>query len=321
MKHLMTVEDVTNEDLLRLFRSAESMQTGIYRFTKGNFMDKILCPLFLEPSTRTRHSFESAMIRLGGNSLSAPTPEMLSINKGESISDTLKTESCYCDIMVVRAPVSYFEWFNFDMDYCGIPIINAGDGPYNHPTQAMLDAYTIWERYGHEDRTSPFAKRHLKHLIIGDLGHSRTIRSYVELMRRAAGHEFYAFDSTNHSHKIESVHDNLKVEYVRCERDIVDLLPSIDVVYLNRVQTERWKGGPRCYSFEFNTTMMNKLKDDAVVLNPGPRQEELPVHLTNWNNVKMWEQVRNGLYLRMSLISMMLGKLPDRMYEKKEAHA
>lgn len=320
-KHLLTVDDVTNDDLLEVFRKADTYRDftnmKVRPPTTKDYSGTIMCPLFLEPSTRTRHSFESAMLRMGGKCLSSPTPEMMSVAKGESMSDTLKAESYYCQLMVVRSTQRVEDWFDFDKGYITTPIINAGDGPYNHPTQAILDAYTIWRMYGHEDGMSPFAKRNLTHLVIGDVGNSRTIRSYVQLMSRAKHHHFYVYDSTGNGLEVPFIDENkVQLTYI-CKWEIDKIAEQADVIYLNRVQKERWpRTGTGWHGietpFKIDEKMLNSLKVGCLLLNPGPRQEEIPMHLTNWNPIKMWDQVKNGLYARMAIISKMLGDtLPD----------
>lgn len=265
----------------------------------------VLATLFFEPSTRTRLSFESAMIRLGGKVISASDSNNLSLTKGESLSDTLTAVSYYADVIAVRASVPFKDWFPSDLKCFRVPIINAGDGSFNHPTQALLDAYTIWRHYGFSQK-APFVSQPLVHCIVGDLAKSRAIKSYLELMTRQNNHTFNLYDNTGQGNKVENLPAMDNVNYLtrnQLEHDI----SGVDVLYLNRIQSERW-GGKESTGDEFMLTgnHIMKMKNFAMVLNPGPRREELPVHLTNQNCIKMWDQVENGVFLRMAILRKLL---------------
>ena len=239
--------------------------------------NKVMATLFFEPSTRTRLSFESAMLRLGGNVITANN-ESSSLMKGESISDTIRTVSEYADVIVVRCGQPVSHWGTVDC-----LVINAGDGIYNHPTQALADLYTIYQV---KQRVSPSV---LKVGIAGDIDNSRTIRSFSEIME-LDGNEVFLYDST----KEEGLS---KFE---------EMLPDLNVLYLNRIQKERHDDSFPISMFQLSEEHLAVMKPDAIILNPGPRMNEMPYCITD-SRIKFWDQVRNGLYIRMAILRHFFG--------------
>lgn len=317
--NIFTVNDLNNEEVMAIFQVARSLQTHLAVARKGNaewkdapyYHTLVMGTLFFEPSTRTRLSFETAMVRLGGRTVSAAEPNSLSLAKGETISDTLLNASRMVDILVVRSDLPHAGWFELDMDYFRVPVINAGDGPWNHPSQALLDLYTIWDHHSCAHTTrNLFPEKPLVHCIVGDLGRSRAIRSYVQLMSRQEESTFYLFNSATEGVNGEYIPDikTEKAHIYYCElKSFEDIVPEADVFYLNRVQKERRGSGlyPQyeiSNPFRLKESHLNTMKQSAIVLNPGPRREELPVRLTHWNAVKMLKQVENGVFVRMGLI-------------------
>jgi aspartate carbamoyltransferase catalytic subunit len=300
-------------DVLRLFNTADGMRSVCYGSIKSEAQGKVLATLFFEPSTRTRLSFEAAMLRLGGRVISAPDSQNLSVVKGESLMDTIETVAQYADVIAVRSTQPFDDWYDWSyqtstLAESKVSIINCGDGPHNHPTQALLDAYTLWRHFGFDSR-EPLGRVPQIHGIVGDLAHSRTIRSYIQLMSRQQRHTFYCYDSTGEGKKVPGLDIISDVQYVDLE-EFDDLSPNFDVLYLNRVQCERWAGDRTKSTYILTGHRRNRLKDYCAVLNPGPRKEELPVEADADRRVKMWEQVQNGLYLRMALLSWLLERRP-----------
>jgi aspartate carbamoyltransferase catalytic subunit len=216
------------------------------------------------------------MLRLGGEVITV-NDESSSLMKGESIADTIRTVSEYADVIVVRCNEPYSRWGTVDC-----PIINAGDSFLNHPTQALADLYTI-HHSGLPDAPKVGAS--------GDIGNSRTIRSFSEIMEWS-GSEVFLYDSTEEEGLSE----------------FEAMLPDFDVLYLNRVQTERRIHGPQCHASCFNLSQehLDVMKKDAVILNPGPRKEEMSAKLED-HRIKFWDQVANGLYIRMAILRHIFG--------------
>ena len=198
--------------------------------------------------------------------------------KGESISDTIRTVSEYADVIVVRCDEFVSCWGTVDC-----PVINAGDSFLNHPTQALADLYTIYQ----SNRTPDV----LKVGIAGDIENSRTVRSFSEIMEMD-GVEVFLYDSTEKEGLSE----------------FEAMLPDLDVLYLNRVQTERRVHGPQCHAsyFKLSEEHLSVMKKDAIILNPGPRRDEMPAKLVD-SRIKFWDQVKNGLYVRMALLRHIFG--------------
>ena len=302
MKNLLSVQDVTETKLREIFRSAEEFrlqhELAQHRNQCGTFgqilQGKVIGTLFLEPSTRTRWSFETAVIRLGGSIVSAHSENCSSQFKGESFEDTLFTVSQYVDALVVRSPHAF-------VDANGNPkvaipnkrIINGGDGNNEHPTQALLDAFTIWKYLGRLDA--------LRIGVVGDLVHSRTIHSLLGLLGRNAGNSFTLYNPLGEELPAEYepiapiLHCDKEDNFVRC-------VPDLDVVYLNRMQSERWSKPETMKNkpFQFGRNYLDILNPDAIVLNPGPRVNEMPT--LDDERIVYYEQSLNGLFVRMAIL-------------------
>lgn len=285
--NLLKVSDFNNKQkLISLFSQANSFKQNIEKKEKIDiFQNKILANLFFEPSTRSRISFEAAMLKLGGTVIS-PDKDALSCIKGESISETIKTVSHYVDIIVVRSALPFTEWLISEGTFSAskVPIINAGDGIYNHPTQALIDLYTIW------NNISDFPQG-LNIGIVGDMKHSRTIRSFLEIINDKQNNVFLLDNVDNSSFKSDKSVSPGK---------FIELLPDLDILYLNRIQRERWNSSSSI--FKLTTENSKILKKNCMIMNPGPRQEELLPKFDNICNNLYWKCVENGLYLRMALL-------------------
>ena len=312
LKNVLRVGQVPNDVLYDLFRSAEALRMASYATRHGTARwerqvgeGRVMATLFFEPSTRTRLSFESGMKRLGGEVISASDSSSLSLSKGESLADTIEAVSRLADLIVVRATQPTYEWFEGGEEAsCRVPVVNAGDGGNNHPTQAMLDAYTVWRHEGQPAEAVPKNKRFG---VVGDLEKSRTIRSFIELFSRSQSNQFILFDSTGRGWNYKGGTRYDDIWHMKTQQEFEDMLPDLDYLYLNRVQTERHAGEMKGH-FALTDKHIRSMKNRAVVLNPGPRREELPVHLSDYAQVKMWSQVENGMYLRMALIKKLLSQ-------------
>lgn len=312
MKHLLTATDITNKELLELFREAEAFRSirngeryGLAEMKPTGFEGKVMASLFFEPSTRTRVSFEIAMLRLGGSVSCAPEGRCLSLSKGESLADTIEVVGRMADVIVVRATESLDSWFHTGTNRVLCPVINAGDGPNNHPTQAFLDAYTVWRHYNQPD--CPFPADNRVHLVIGDLGKSRAIRSYLQLHLRQSNHKFYLFDNRMTLAKVPGIGYLSDICYLTKTSEVNDLLPCVDVMYLNRIQSERHGADAGVSQWTLTERATEKMKDAAIILNPGPRKDEMPYPVCRNGRVKMLDQVENGMFLRMALLRKLCG--------------
>ena len=263
---------------------------------------KILATLFYEPSTRTRLSFETAMLNLGGRTLGFAGAEQCSATKGETVADTARVVSCYADIIAMRHPKEGAP-LRASM-YSRIPVINAGDGGHNHPTQTMIDLLTIRQRKGHLD--------HLKIGFCGDLKFGRTVHSLVNSLVRYPGNEFYFISPEELKIPDYLVEDTLKPTNVPYHEvsSLEDTLPELDVLYMTRVQKERFfneEDYVRLKDFYILTkAKMELAPEDMIVLHPLPRVNEISVEVDDDPRAVYFKQAQYAVYVRMALILTLL---------------
>ena len=268
---------------------------------------KILATLFYEPSTRTRLSFETAMLNLGGRTLGFAGAEQCSATKGETVADTARVISCYADIIAMRHPKEGAP-LRASM-YSKIPVINAGDGGHNHPTQTMIDLLTIRQRKGRLD--------HLKVGFCGDLKFGRTVHSLVNSLVRYSGNEFYFISPEELKVPDYLVEDTLKPTKTPYHEDT---LPRLDVLYMTRVQKERFFNEEDYIRLKdiyiLDQEKLNLAKADMPVLHPLPRVDEIATEVDADPRAAYFQQVLNGKFIRMALILSLLD-LTDPVTGKK----
>ena len=273
---------------------------------------KILATLFYEPSTRTRLSFETAMLNLGGKALGFAGAEQCSATKGETVADTARVISCYADIIAMRHPKEGAP-LRASM-YSKIPVINACDGGHNHPTQTMIDLLTIRQRKGHLD--------HLKVGFCGDLKFGRTVHSLVNSLVRYPENEFYFISPEELKVPDYLIEDTLKPAKAIYHEvtSLEDTLPELDVLYMTRVQKERFFNEEDYIRLKdiyiLDQEKLNLAKSDMPVLHPLPRVDEIATEVDNDPRAAYFQQVLNGKYIRMALILSLLG-LTDPVTGKK----
>ena len=302
LRHVVAVSQFDRPAVESLFALADEMRT--LARPSNRQAGKILATLFYEPSTRTRLSFESAMHRLGGAVISTENArEFSSAIKGETVEDTVRMASGYADAIVLRhheqgaaaraAAVS------------PVPILNAGDGPGEHPTQALLDLYTIRHELGRIDD--------LTLVLMGDLRFGRTARS-LALLARLSVNPRLIFVNPPETPMGDDIRDALSAAGVpfREEPSLERALPEADVVYQTRVQKERF-ASEAVYvaakgSYILNRTAYDLLKPDAVVMHPLPRVDEIGTDVDDDPRSAYFRQAHNGVYVRMALLDMLLGE-------------
>jgi len=303
IKHLIEAQQFTPDVLFSLFLDAEDIRKNLWKYS-DKLKGKVLATLFYEPSTRTRLSFETAMLRLGGSVISTENAkEFSSAIKGESIEDTARVISGYADAIVIR---HYEEGTARKASLVSsIPVINAGDGKGQHPTQALLDVYTIYRELGRLEN--------LKIALVGDLASGRTARSLCYLLGKFNNNTII-FVSPDNLKMGEDIKEYLKRHNVifREEDDLNKILPEIDVVYMTRIQKERISSEEYEKArgkFVINESNRNLLKETARILHPLPHVEEinLPVEIEKEDKrVAYFRQSENGVYIRMALLKMLL---------------
>ena len=273
---------------------------------------KILATLFYEPSTRTRLSFETAMLNLGGRTLGFAGAEQCSATKGETVADTARVISCYADIIAMRHPKEGAP-LRASM-YSKIPVINAGDGGHNHPTQTMIDLLTIRQRKGRLD--------HLKVGFCGDLKFGRTVHSLVNSLVRYPENEFYFISPEELKVPDYLIEDTLKPAKAIYHEvtSLEDTLPELDVLYMTRVQKERFFNEEDYIRLKdiyiLDQEKLNLAKPDMPVLHPLPRVDEIATEVDDDPRAAYFQQVLNGKFIRMALILSLLG-LTDPVTGKK----
>lgn len=300
MKNLISIEDLTIEEIDELIDVAIDIQNNPVKY-QDLCNHKKLATLFFEPSTRTRLSFESAMMELGGNVLGFSESASSSAAKGESVSDTVKVVSCYVDIIAMRHPKEgaplVASWKS------DVPIINAGDGGHNHPTQTLTDLLTI-----------KIEKKRLDNLTIGlcgDLKFGRTVHSLILAMSRYKNIKFVMI-----SPKELKIPEYLKngilknMEYIETD-DLEKVIPDLDILYMTRVQKERFFNEDDYIrlkdSYILTPEKLESAKEDLSILHPLPRVNEISTEIDlDEKRACYFRQAKNGKYIRMALILKLL---------------
>ena len=311
MRHLIDPLDFTLEETNDILDFADRI--GQNRSAYAHIADgQKLATLFYEPSTRTRLSFESAMLSLGGQTLGFAGAEQSSATKGETVADTARVISCYADIIAMRHPKEGAP-LRASM-YATVPVINAGDGGHNHPSQTLIDLLTIRQRKGRLD--------HLTVGFCGDLKFGRTVHSLVNSLVRYPGNQFYFISPEELRVPGYLIDDTLKPTQTQYHEvtSLEETLPKLDVLYMTRVQKERFfneedyirlKG-----TYILTREKLQAAKPDMPVLHPLPRVDEITADVDTDSRAAYFQQVQNGVYIRMALIASLLG-LEDPLTGKK----
>ncbi|MCI8528691.1 MAG: aspartate carbamoyltransferase [Lachnospiraceae bacterium] len=302
MRHLMSPLDFTTQELDRLFDLANDIERNPQNYAhacEGN----ILATCFYEPSTRTRLSFESAMTRLGGRVIGFADAASSSASKGESVSDTIRIISCYADICAMRHPKEGAPMVASEKS--SIPVINAGDGGHQHPTQTLTDLLTIRSLKG---RLGNFTIG-----LCGDLKFGRTVHSLINALVRYDNIRF-VFISPEELRVPDYITDMLREQEIPYEEVIrlEQIMPELDLLYMTRVQKERFfneEDYVRLKDFYIlNVSKMALAKKDMLVLHPLPRVNEISVEVDDDPRAVYFKQAQYGVYVRMALILTLLGK-------------
>ena len=302
MRHLMTPLDFSVEELDKLLDLGNDIEKNPEKYAHA-CAGKKLATLFYEPSTRTRLSFEAAMMNLGGNVLGFASASSSSAAKGESVSDTIRMISCYADICAMRHPKEGAPMVATRVS--SIPVINAGDGGHQHPTQTLTDMLTIRSLKGRLD--------HLVIGLCGDLKFGRTVHSLIKALSRYEGVSFVLISPEElkiPGYIREDVLDAQNVPYKEVEH-IEEVMPELDILYMTRVQRERFFNEEdyiRLKDFYIlDKKKMELAKEDMLVLHPLPRVNEISVEVDNDPRAAYFRQVQYGVYVRMALILTLLG--------------
>jgi aspartate carbamoyltransferase catalytic subunit len=300
---ILSVHQFDRGKLQYIHRVADEMRALVKRFGKANLLEgKILANLFYEPSTRTSSSFQAAMLRLGGRCISINEVHYSSVTKGESLPDTVRTLESYCDLTVLRHPQKGSA--ELAARYARKPLINAGDGTGEHPTQALLDIYTIEDDLGRLDG--------LKVAMMGDLKYGRTVHSLTRLLC------LYDTEFTFVSPEMLSVPQEILDELdasghaYRQLPEVDGVIDQVDVLYVTRVQKERFED-PEQYEqlkdcYVVDPALMARAQADMILMHPLPRVYEISMEVDDDPRAAYFRQMENGMYIRMALLAAVLGK-------------
>ena len=300
-RNIIDVTDLTVEEINELIATAEDILANPAKYQNA-CSHKQLATLFFEPSTRTRLSFESAMLALGGSVLGFSEAASSSTAKGETVGDTVHTVSCYADIIAMRHPKEGAPYAA--AQFSEVPIINAGDGGHNHPTQTLTDLLTIHREKGRLD--------HFTIGFCGDLKFGRTVHSLVNALSRYAGIRFVLISPQELKLPRYVKEEALKKNSIPYEQtDSLDaVIPELDILYMTRVQKERFFNEEDYLrlkdSYILTPEKLEPAKADLSILHPLPRVNEIAVAVDKDPRAAYWKQVKNGKFIRMALILKLL---------------
>jgi aspartate carbamoyltransferase catalytic subunit len=301
LKHVIESQQFSRSLLDELFALTEEIKSEPHRFS-GRLNGRVMAALFYEPSTRTRLSFEAAMLRLGGSTMGTDNArEFSSTAKGETLEDTIRIVSGYADVIVLRHNEEGAA--KRAADVSSVPIINAGDGPGQHPTQALLDLYTIRQELSRIDG--------IRIAMVGDLANGRTVRSLTYLLSKFKDIEIW-FVAPPQVAMREDLKEHLtehNIPWIETE-DLDAVLPEVDVVYQTRIQKERF-ADPKEYLalkgiYRIDNRSLGLMRKYAIVMHPLPRVDEIAPEVDADPRAAYFRQAHNGLHIRMALLNILL---------------
>ena len=298
-RDIISIKDFTREEIDYILKIAEAMEP-IAKSGSDMLRGKTLATLFFEPSTRTRLSFEAAIHKLGGFAIGFAEPEAASIKKGESLADTVRVVQNYADVLVLRHPLEGAA--RLAAEFADVPVINAGSGAEEHPTQALLDLYTILKERGQIDG--------LNIALMGDLRYGRTVHSLAYALS--------LYDVRLHLVSPELLRMRREVlETIRGKIEVVEktwieeTLPEMDVLYVTRIQKERFPDLAEYAkvrgSYRIDLNVLKDAKKDLIILHPLPRVGEIAAEVDSTPHARYFQQVWNGIVVRMALLALILG--------------
>ncbi|MGP8070286.1 MAG: aspartate carbamoyltransferase [Candidatus Bathyarchaeia archaeon] len=300
-RDVVSIKDFSREEIDYVLEKTDSVEP-LAKKSSHALDGKIMATLFFEPSTRTKLSFESAMYRYGGDCLGFAEPKAASVQKGENLADTVRVVESYADVLVIRHPLEGAA--RLAAEFASVPVINAGTGAEEHPTQAMLDLYTIRRELGKIDG--------LNVALAGDLRYGRTVHSLAYALSLYDINLYLVSPTLLRMRKevLEEVSGRIKVQEFE---ELSKVLSKVDVLYMTRIQKERF-GSLEDYekvrgSYRLIASDLSQAKSDMIVMHPLPRVDEIEYTVDNTRHSKYFKQVWYGLLVRMSLIGLVLGAL------------
>ena len=297
-RSLISITDYSKEDILRILDIAEEFEVNQRQNILSNY---VIASLFFEPSTRTRLSFESAIQYLGGKVIGFASPDVTSVTKGETLKDTILTVSNYSDLIVMRNPIDGSA--RYASEVSPVPIINAGDGANQHPTQCLLDLYSIRKTQGKLEN--------INIAMVGDLKYGRTVHSLVQALSLFnATFHFVSPESLKMPSSVKSWVKKAGLNYYQYT-DMMEVMPIADILYMTRIQGERFPD-PMEYekvknAYILDDSMLSGSKSTMKVLHPLPRVNEITLDVDSNPKAYYFQQAKNGVYVRQALLAAILG--------------
>jgi aspartate carbamoyltransferase catalytic subunit len=300
-RDIISIKDFSKEEINHVFKTARTMEPLV---AKGSDMlrGKILATLFFEASTRTRLSFESSMQRLGGSTIGFAEAEIASVRKGENLADTVRTVENYADVIAMRHPLEGAA--RLAAEFSNVPIVNGGSGGEEHPTQALLDMYTMLKEKGRIEG--------LKIALVGDLRYGRTVHSLAYGLSLFDIELYLVSPETLRMRRevLQTIKGRISVTE---KTSLEKIVPIVDVLYMTRIQKERFPD-PAEYakvkgSYRIDLETLSDAKKNLIIMHPLPRVDEIAPEVDNTQFARYFQQVRNGIVVRMALLALILGAI------------
>lgn len=297
-KSLVSIHDFTKEEQIRILELAGHFEKNP---TSDVLKESVIASLFFEPSTRTRLSFESAIQRLGGRVIGFADANISSTSKGESLMDSIKTVALYSDLIIMRHPIEGSA--RFASEVAGVPVINAGDGANQHPTQCLLDMYSIQKTQG--------TLENLNVAFVGDLKYGRTVHSLsIALTNFNCTYHLVSPEELKLPRSVKQHIKDKKLNYYQYT-DIMEAIPKVDILYMTRIQRERFTD-PMDYekvknAYILTKAMLHDTKPNMRILHPMPRVNEIEENIDPDPRAYYFQQALNGVYVRQALLVSLLG--------------
>lgn len=302
-RDIIDINDFSKDELLYILKMARKFDPAFVKSKKSNYtlaQGKIAALLFFEPSTRTQQSFSSAAQKIGMGLIGFNDPSLTSINKGESFADTIRIMMAYADVMIIRHPEPGSA--RVAADISDITVINAGDGPNSHPTQTLLDMYTILKIFKRLDN--------LKIAFVGDPLHYRTFHGQFSALSKFSGNKFYGVCPKGLEMPKEFRNKDYKdvvIDMKNLDKTLAEIKP--DIVSVGRIPKEYIKGDAKKYDFQVTINTIKVIPDHAIIIHPLPRVNELDPKIDSSPKAVYFAQARNGLYVREALLGLVLGRI------------
>ena len=298
-RDIISIEDFSQQEINHILDVSKTMEP-LASIGSDMLKGKILATLFFEPSTRTRLSFETAMLKLGGSNIGFAEAEIASVKKGENLADTVRTVECYADVITLRHSLEGAA--KLAAEFSKAPIIHGGTGAEEHPTQAFIDLYTIRKEKSKIDG--------LKIALVGDLRYGRTVHSLAYALALYNVELFLVSPETLRMRKdvLQTIKNKIPVTE---NANLETIIPQIDVLYVTRIQKERFPYAAEyakvkgAYKIDLKT--LENAKKDMIILHPLPRVDEIAAEVDDTQQARYFQQVWNGIVVRMALLALVLG--------------